>query len=494
MKKIIPAVFLVVVFLGGVFFFMNKQKPAKDEVQSVLEKTNDISRQYVALRYETDNILLNAKNYPSYTDWNNELTGIIGNWETLEKEAIVLEKLATKMTEEKISFDLVPQALAYDKKEISDIFDKAPAGKKIATLAKHLGVDAKMAFKILQQDQTQVEADAWNEAGDTFQKLETSAVVIKDGCKVAGFVGTIALTGGTAAIASGSALGQAAVVVSGADLVLEVTSDGANIALGNNNKISTIVGDIRVVTEPAASILMIADLPKNLTKGIEKLNAVSFGLDQFNSSVQEGKVIGIKLPAYTGEKTKQSAEASVMKKAEIKKWLTEQGVDDSAENIETVEKILNIKKIQEEKVAKKNDSEDEKKETSEGSEDKSKSQLTENSASEMVGIWEGEMKWTTSAKEAEEKKSLVLEIKSDGTASAVKGNWNSNSWEQVGNLIRFYGENKQDGYHEFSLAGNALTFVKIAGPDQEDPSKWAEVLAGSDFFGGRYMEITLVRQ
>jgi hypothetical protein len=494
MKKIIPAVFLVVVLVVGVFLFMNKQKPAKEDVQLVLEKTNDISRQYVALRYETDNILLNANNYPNYADWNNDLTKIISDWESLDKNAVELEGLALKMAEEKTSFNLVPQALAYDKKEISDIFDKAPAGKKIATLAKHLGVDAKMAFKILQQDQAQVEADAWNEAGDTFQKLETSAVVIKDGCKVAGFVGTIALTGGTAAIASGSALGQAAVVVSGADLVLEITDDGAKIALGNHNKISTIVGDIRVVTEPAASILMIADLPKNLTKGIEKLNAVSFGLDQFNSSAQEGKVIGIKLPAYTGEKTKQSAEASVMEKAEIKKWLTEQGVDDSAENIETVEKILNIKKIQEDDTAEKNDSKDEKQKTNQTSEEESKSQTNENSTNEVVGIWEGEIKFTPSASEAEQSKGLILEIKSDGTASAVKGNWNSNSWELVGNLLRFYGENKQEGYHEFSLSGNTLTFVKIAGPDQEDPSKWAEVLAGSDFFGGRYMEITLVRQ
>jgi len=30
-----------------------------------------------------------------------------------------------------------------------------------------------------------VEADAWNDAGDTFQKLETSATLIKDTCKVA---------------------------------------------------------------------------------------------------------------------------------------------------------------------------------------------------------------------------------------------------------------------------------------------------------------------
>jgi len=45
-----------------------------------------------------------------------------------------------------------------------------------------------MAFKILKNDQAQVEADAWNEAGNTLQTLETSATVIKDTCKVAGFI------------------------------------------------------------------------------------------------------------------------------------------------------------------------------------------------------------------------------------------------------------------------------------------------------------------
>jgi len=36
----------------------------------------------------------------------------------------------------------------------------------------------------LEQTQNQVTADAYNEAGDVFEDLENSAVVIKDGCKV----------------------------------------------------------------------------------------------------------------------------------------------------------------------------------------------------------------------------------------------------------------------------------------------------------------------
>jgi hypothetical protein len=492
MKKVI-ALFLGAIVLGGLYIVASKQQAlVKTPDQAVLEKTDSISRKYVALRYRTDNALLGAKKFFGYAAWNDEISSLIKQWEELEKDSLILEKMATEMAEKESGLGLTSEAKAYDKREITDIFDQAPAGKKIATLAKYLGVDAKMAFKILQQDQAQVEADAWNEAGDTFQKLETSAVVIKDACKVAGFVGTMALTGGTAAVASGSALGQAAVIVSGADLVLEITDDGAKIALGNNNKISAIAGDIRVVTEPASSLLMIADLPKNLTKGIEKLNAVSFGLDQFNSSAQEGKIIGIKLPAYTENKVKQSAQAAVMDKAEVSKWLIEQGADNNTENIETIEKILDVKNYQED-IAVKNVA-DIKKEADKTGEDKSKNQANENSANEMVGIWEGEMKWTASSAATEKSKPLIIEIKSDGTASAVKGEWNAHHWKQEGGLLRFYGEDEKEGYHEFSLAGNKLTFVKIAGPDQERPNEWVEVLAGSDFFGGKYMEIVMIKQ
>jgi hypothetical protein len=177
-----------------------------------------------------------------------------------------LENAAGKMTEEKMSFNISPSVMAYSKQEISDVFDKAPAGKKIKTLAQFLGVDAKKAFQILKQDQAQVEADAWNEAGDTFQVLESSATVIKDGAKVGAFIGGIIVSGGTSAIAAGSTITQVAVVINGADLTLEITDDAAKIALGNHNKISKIVSDARIVTEPISTILTITDIPNNLTK------------------------------------------------------------------------------------------------------------------------------------------------------------------------------------------------------------------------------------
>jgi hypothetical protein len=51
---------------------------------------------------------------------------------------LTLENVATKVSEEKIGFNMISKTEAYNKQEISDVFDKAPAGKKIKTLAKFL--------------------------------------------------------------------------------------------------------------------------------------------------------------------------------------------------------------------------------------------------------------------------------------------------------------------------------------------------------------------
>ncbi|HCY20388.1 TPA: hypothetical protein DIC40_00655 [Patescibacteria group bacterium] len=66
------------------------------------------------------------------------MTTTIQAWTSLENDAKELEKQATEFSKPALSFRLFPTASAYDRNEISNIFDKAPAGKKIATLAKHL--------------------------------------------------------------------------------------------------------------------------------------------------------------------------------------------------------------------------------------------------------------------------------------------------------------------------------------------------------------------
>ncbi len=299
MKKIIAIISLIVfLLLVFVFFIFEKNNQIEKKEQQILEKTYNISKKYLALRYQTDLVLFEAEKYENYNDWNSSIDILLVKWQELDEESLILIDLLNDFFEpDQISLG-VSSVSALEKSEISAIFDSAPAGKKIVTLAKHLGVDAKKAMAILRQDQDQVTADAWNEAGDTFQKLETSATLIKDGCKVAGFVGGIAITGGVSAIATGSMLAKATIVVSGADLVLEVSDDASKIALGNHNKVSAIINDVRKVTEPVATILSINEIPDNLASGYQKFNSVMIGLEQFNSAAQEGKIVGVELPSY----------------------------------------------------------------------------------------------------------------------------------------------------------------------------------------------------
>jgi len=269
MKKFIIGI-MAIGLLAIIVSSFNKEDETTQLEQAVFEDTIDISREYLELRILTDNTLTKASEYDSYESWTKQMTALLDMWDNLDEKASKLEGMATDYSEEELSLNLVSGAQAVTKEEINDVFDKAPAGRKIRTLAKFLGVDAKRAYKILEQTQNEVTADAYNEAGDEFQKLETTAVVIKDGCKVAGFVGGVIITGGTSAIAAGSTLTQVAVVVTGADLVLEVSEDAANISLGNNNKVAAVIGDVRKFTEPAAAILTITDLPNNLAKNFDK--------------------------------------------------------------------------------------------------------------------------------------------------------------------------------------------------------------------------------
>lgn len=482
MKKIIVSVVVLLFLIFGTFILLNQSRDT-DKEQLVLEQTNNISRDYISLRYQTDNILINADSYTSYEDWNEDMTALILSWETLEERAVSLELSAAEMSAEKVSLKLIAPVLAYDNQEISNIFDKAPAGKKILTLAKYLGVDAQKAYQILKNDQAQVEADAWNEAGDTFQKLETSAVVIKDAAKVTGFVGTIVMTGGTSAIASSGIIGQAAVVVSGADLVLEITDDSAKIALGNNNKISVIVGHARVVSEPLSSLLMISTLPNNLVKGIDKLNAVSFGLDQFNSAVQEGKVIGIKLPTPK-EQANQSAKAAVLEKSELEQWLKDQGIDNNSESVEEIESILMIKQEDD-------SSEDDENTIIGGAEDLDRDVSEFSMGDEdIVGRWTGILKYTPSQSEGEQQLNYELNLKNDGIVGEEGNGEAFSRWEKEGNIVKlFIKEDSADAYYEFMLSGNTLTFVKLSGFNSE--GEWQDDFAGEDFFGGKFYEIML---
>ncbi|MFA7171653.1 MAG: hypothetical protein WC180_06700, partial [Candidatus Paceibacterota bacterium] len=165
MKKILIISVGVLALVAGAFLLL-RQPQETDQEQVLLEKTLSISKQYGALRYRTENVLVNAKEYGDYDSWNTEMSAIIAGWSELEKNASELEQLAGETTQEKVSLGSVKTAQAYTKEEISNIVDKAPFGKKITTLANLLGVDAKMAQLILNQSQDEMSREAYGGEGD----------------------------------------------------------------------------------------------------------------------------------------------------------------------------------------------------------------------------------------------------------------------------------------------------------------------------------------
>jgi len=324
MKKItIMAISALIILVLFVFFGGNEKSKVSEQV--VYRDTINISRTYLNLRVKTSKVLSEASKYSDYSAWNKDMSSLIEGWKELESRAGLLEKQANFGNEKKVSFGIINIAEAYTKDEISNVFDKAPAGRKIRTLAKYLGVDAKRAFKILKNDQEFVKADAWNKAGDTFKKLEVSATVIKDGCKVAGYVGAAVMTGGVATAAEGTIM-----IVTGTDLMLEVGEDTARIMLGDNHKTVKAISGIRSYTDPAASILSITDIPKNIAKGaklLDKVGVLLIQADQIRSMVQDGKLLGINITPDS------KVEIALLEKDEVGKWMDDNKIiDDSLDD------------------------------------------------------------------------------------------------------------------------------------------------------------------
>jgi len=63
----------------------------------------------------------------------------------------------------------------------------------------------------------------------------------------------------------------------------------------------------------------------------------------------------------------------------------------------------------------------------------------------------------------------------------------SNTWSQEGSSIKIYGDNKESGYYVFELSGDTMVFSKIV-------VEGKDVMAGSDFMGGKAPPGTLYKQ
>jgi hypothetical protein len=468
-KLFLTAVVIILLSIGA-WFWLGRSDQTE---QRVLESTYDYSKEYLLLRLRTDDILIKAKEYSDYASWDKDMTVLIQDWQNLQNQVAALETTAEKQAEiAAINFELVTSAKAYTAKEITNIYDKAPRFKGISTLAKHLGVDAKRAQLILNQAQDETTAEGWTEAGDTLQKLETSAVVIKDGCKVAGFVGGVVLTGGAAGLATAGTLTQTAVVVTGVDLALEITEDGAQIALGDKNKVTSLVKDVRTVTEPIANVLTITNIPSNLGNAFGKFDSVMVGLEQFREAAQEGKVIGIDLtnfeynpPFQVIRQTKYPRELTVaeMDKAEVEKWLQSLNKKQEPMSQDEVKEFL-------ESSSKQTDS----KTTESGKETMKEDDNNKEETNALAGTkWKGTLSSMSGGDNQKRSIDFDFTLNPDGSV----GGSSFKKWKPEGDRIRVYGEDESLGYYEFKPFKEELQLTKIVIGDEV-------IQPGESYMGG----------
>jgi len=254
-----------------------------------------VSNLYANSLYETNHLVEQSKKL-DYKEFNIYLTNLIKKRERLEEESKQLEQ-NTNLVIELFSKEIsrIPNIYAYyDKQTITNIFDKAPAWKKIKTLAQTLWISAKKAFSILKISQSQLQAETRNTAWDKFEILENSTKAVKDACKVWLYVWWITLAWPTV-----GALWEASMIIWWEDLVLEIWEDTANIYYWYNNDLTAIFSDIRTITKPTSAILWITNISQISWDPEEVLDTFIFFGDQILWTVNDNEFIWVNIDSIT---------------------------------------------------------------------------------------------------------------------------------------------------------------------------------------------------
>ncbi len=366
MKIIVPVILAIILALGGFAFgfyngysdstytksFAQRKSSSVSSSQLSIEtkelhlKSFETAKLFAKASILTQMVLLPDPDEVDYQTWQRDLNYVIEMWEEVDSQSQKMVKEAEKVTElkkeENHGLFLIPEAQAavkFDAKKINAIYDAAPAGKRIRTLAEQLGVDAKRAYKMLKMAQNQVTAEAWNEAGDTFETLENTARVIKDASKVTVYVGGAALSGGSVSTV-GTILSEGGAIIGGVDLLFEVGEDVSAIAFGYDDKSVAMLGDLRKITEPAASIIGLAGIT-NATNAYDRWSAIMFGADQINSAIQEDKYLGIKVNFDD-----MVIESQGMDKVSMEAWMAKEKIEEEPSE-ELVKEVLDFSEAEE---------------------------------------------------------------------------------------------------------------------------------------------------
>lgn len=287
--------------------------------------------QYIVARCYLDKFLQYDIASGNLDEYNALLADTVAAFEKVESTAAALEKTAGALedkesddsymgtdgsgsynevskAERSIPFSLNPfEVVAYADedeseavkwaKDLTERFDKAPAGKGIRTLAEQMGTDAKHAYAQLRQAQDILAGASYEDFAETADAAYKTAKVLK----TAGTAAQLTLSVMTADPATTLDLVMAGggVVVNGLNTIFEVGQTGSILIVGDDNKLSQSLENYENSIAPIGQIIGAYGLAGNLAKGAELLDDVPAMADSvmyIGSSLydymSEGKILG----------------------------------------------------------------------------------------------------------------------------------------------------------------------------------------------------------
>ncbi len=247
------------------------------------------------------------------------LSGIYTDEETMGKPEY---KELTAMGNESINTPLSLTACAKTESEavkwardITERFDKAPAGRGIRTLAEQLNTDAKHAYAQLKQAQDILQGAEYSNIADKANTAYQTAVALKATGTAAGFV--IAVSAAPATTTLGAVINTGGTVMSGISTVLDIGEAGSilytngegNYVTEACSKTSSQMAPIGQIFSTAAVFSNISNIYTNGKEIIAKggnlitdkstaeftedvFNVISYGAGAYNSYSNDGSILG----------------------------------------------------------------------------------------------------------------------------------------------------------------------------------------------------------
>lgn len=150
-------------------------------------------------------------------------------------------------------------------KEITAIYDGAPAMKGVRTLAEQLGTDAKHAYAQLKQAQAILEGAAYDDFADYANTCYKTAVVLKTAGTTAGLVVSVAVAGPATGLAAVAQTGG--IVMNGVNTVLEIGQAGTILTTnGDGNEYTAALEKTESQMAPIGQVFNIMSLGLNAHK------------------------------------------------------------------------------------------------------------------------------------------------------------------------------------------------------------------------------------